>query len=61
MLRGLGAALIGLMLMAIALVSPQRALADERDFTLVNNSRTTIMEVYVSSVRNPLGTPSFPP
>jgi hypothetical protein len=53
MIRGLLVSLMALLaLVAISAVQAPRALADERDFTLVNGSRTVITHVYVSPTQS---------
>jgi hypothetical protein len=47
--RLMGATLAIMAAAALLVSTPQRALADPRDFTLVNGSPVTIREVYVSS------------
>ncbi len=46
--RVLTMAFVALAVTAIPLLTPQRTLADERDFTLVNGGNTVITHVYVS-------------
>ena len=53
MIRRLLVSMVALLaLVAISMVQAPRALADERDFTLVNGGRTMITHVYVSPTQS---------